>query len=96
MRATYQAGHVQAWPWRTLDKFQIFFYFCHFLLYSPFVMCRLSQTGSVSAQLNREPSYPTPKRENRSVFPNVIYEETGKWWALVNAVINLPSMWKIY
>ena len=82
MKATYQAGRVQV--------FQIYFYFGHFLLYSLFAMYKLSQTGSVSAQLNRQPSYPTPKRENRSVLPNVIFEDTGKWWSLANTVANLP------
>ena len=57
VKATYQAGRVQTLAWRARDKFQIYSYFRHCLLYSPFVMYRLWQTGSVSAQLNREPSF---------------------------------------
>jgi len=89
-KATYQAGRVQASARRARHKFQIYFYIGHFLLCSPFVIYRLWQTGSVSAQLNRQPSFPTPKRENRSVFPHVIFEETGKWWALANTLMDLP------
>jgi len=40
-KANCQARRVQASAWRARDKFQIYFYFGHFLLYSPFVMYRL-------------------------------------------------------
>jgi hypothetical protein len=90
MKATYQAGRVQASAWRARDKFPIYFYIGHFLLYWPFVMYRLPQTGSVPAQLHKEPSFLTPKRENSSIFLNVIFEEAAKLWALANTVINLP------
>ena len=46
MKATYQAGRVQALDWRARDEYYIYFYFGQFLLYSPFVIYRLPQTGS--------------------------------------------------
>jgi hypothetical protein len=65
METTYQAGRVQASAERARVKFQSYYYFGHFLLYSHFAMYRLWQTGYVPAQLNREPAYPIPKRGNR-------------------------------
>jgi hypothetical protein len=44
MKATYLVGSVQALAWTARDKFQINSYFVHFLVYSHFVLYRLSQS----------------------------------------------------